>query len=303
MKASQIHALRLSRLALVSLACQALLGLACGGSVQSAKTEDEARAMVPVPICVQRMPRSAAPGTIISLRPEEYWTLILPSFDAEAKTIDPSAVDCSGRASLESLSRKGVNSVSVDPERMLIAPGADGMKIVWLETHPLEGGAYAGLLALTRQVNSYLEVYAVGIHRGKPEGSRFSLERMGPKIVISATEEECHGEAEARRCNASNSVYLMATGALLQAATYPVDRALEAAVPGKLGVAEYRFTASAEYRPDVIALSEHLSVRSKSQGEIRSSDLERAFRLEKGQLVATGDSLWTKTLKELGVQP
>jgi hypothetical protein len=298
-----IHGLQRKRPALASLACQALLCLACGGSVQSAKTEDEARAMVPVPICVQRMPRSAAPGTIISLSPEEYWSLILPSFDAEAKTIDPSAVDCSGRLSLEGLSPKGVNSISIDPEKMLISPAADGMKIIWLQTHPSGAGAVAGLLALTRQRGQYLEVYAVGIHRGKPEGNRFSLERMGPKILISATEEDCHGEAEARRCNATNNVYLMATGALRHAAVYPVDRTLEAAAPGKSGSAEYRFTASAEYRPDVIALSEHLSVRSKSQGEIRTSDLERAFRLDKGELVPSGDSLWAKTLKELGIQP
>jgi hypothetical protein len=36
---------------------------------------------------------------------------------------------------------------------------------------------------------------------------------------------------------------------------------------------------------------------------IRSSDLQRAFRLEQGQLVASGESLWTKTLRELGQKP
>jgi hypothetical protein len=258
--------------------------------------------MVPVPICVQRLPRSAAPGAVISLSPAEYWSLILPSFEVGQGTIDPSAPDCSGRASLDGLSPKGVNSITVDPAQVVIAPGADGMKVVWLQSHPLTDQTRAGLLALTRQRDSYLEVYAVGVHRGRPSDIRFSLERMGTRIVISATEEECQGAGEARRCAATSSVYLMGTGALTHAAVYPTDRTLEAAAPGKTSSAEYRFSASAEYRSDAIRLTEHLSVRNKGQGEIRASDLERAFRLEKGKLVASGESLWTKTLKELGVR-
>jgi hypothetical protein len=239
---------------------------------------------------------------VISLSPAEYWSLMLPSFDPEHKSVDPSAQDCSGRASLDGLSPKGVNSVSVDPEQVTIAPGADGMKVVWLQSHPLPDQARAGLLALTRQRDSYLEVYAVGVHRGRPKDVRFSLERMGTRIVISATEEECQGAGEARRCDATSAVYLMGTGALTHAAVYPTDRTLEAAPPGRPNAAQYRFSASAEYRSDAIRLTEHLSVRNQSQGEIRASDLERAFRLEKGKLVPSGESLWTKTLKELGVR-
>jgi hypothetical protein len=288
--------------------CIALAG-GCQSAVQPAKTEDQTRNMVPVPICIQRLPRSAAPGAVISLSPTEYWTLLLPSFNSQARTIDPSGADCSGRASTAGLSPAGISSLPVDPEKVTIAPGADGMKIIWLQSHPTNvksaDGAptVAGLLALTRQRDSYLETYAVGLHRGAADGARFSLERMGPSLVVSSLEETCKGDGQNRRCSGQSSVYLMRTGELRQAATYPVDQTVTAPAAAGGEPTEYRFSASAEYHPDAIRLTEHLSVRNKVQGEIRSSDLERAYRLENGQLVASGESLWTKTLRELGLAP
>jgi hypothetical protein len=291
MNASSSTAKRLMLSLLVGLA-------ACKSNDLSSKTEDEARAMIPVPICVKRLPRGSSPGVVISLSPEEYWSLIFPSFDRNAMTLDPSEPDCSGRLSLASLSPTGTNSLKIDPEKITLAPGADGMKMVWLESHPLGEETYEGLLALIRQRESYMEVYAVGIHRGRPGGTRFTLQRMGPRLVIEAIQEDCAGEAQERRCRASTSVYLMGTGTLKAAATYPIEQAAKAARNGS--PVEYRFSASADYRDTSITLTEHLSVNTAGQGEIRSSDLERAFRLERGQLVASGESLWTKTLRELG---
>jgi hypothetical protein len=274
---------------------------ACKSQTLSSKTEDEARLMIPVPICVKRLPRGAAPGVVVSLTPAEYWALLLPSFDRNAETIDPSAADCSGRLSLARLSPPGMTALRVDPEKVTLAPGADGMKMVWLESHPLGEDTFDGLLALVRQRESYMEVYAIGIHRGRPQGTRFTLQRMGPRLVVEGIQEDCTGDGQNRRCRASASVYLMGTGALAAAATYPIEQATRVTRDGNS--VEYRFSASADYRDTAITLTEHLSVNSKDQGEIRSSDLERAFRLEKGQLIASGESLWTKTLRELGQKP
>lgn len=288
-----------------NLLARVLLGLACvgcAGSVQSAKTEDEARAMVPVPICIKRLPRAGTPGAVVSLSPDEYWSLLLPSFDRGQKTLDPSAEDCSGRRSLQALSPQGIRSVKVDPEKLVLAAAADGLKIVWLESHAIDDVTFAGLLALTRQRESYLEVYAVGVHRARPAGTRFSLERMGPRMVVNALQEDCSGEGQERRCHAMSSVYLMGTGALRAAAAYPIEQMANARSPGG-GDAEYRFSASADYRETTIQLTEHLSVSAKGQGEIRASDLERTFRLDNGQLIASGESLWTKTQRELGQTP
>jgi hypothetical protein len=285
--------------------CLVSLGLApgllsCKSQTLSSKTEDEARAMIPVPICVKRLPRGSTPGAIVSLAPEEYWPVLLPSFDNNASTIDPSAPDCSGRLTLSPLS-PGANALRVNPQNVTLAPGADGMKIVWLQSHALGEKTFDGLLALVRQRESYMEVYALGIHRGRPEGTRFTLQRMGPRLVVEGTQEDCAGEASDRRCRASSSVYLLRTGMLKAAATYPIEQATRVTRDGN--PVEYRFSASADYRDTSITLSEHLSVNTRGQGETRSSDLERAFRLEGGQLIASGESLWTKTLRELGQKP
>lgn len=296
----------LARLGLAGIGFAAiglLLSLgACAASTASSKTEDDARQMIPVPICVKRLPRGSQPGVVVSLTPEEYWSLLLPSYNRNDKTVDPSAPDCSGRASLQSLSPPGTTSLPVDPERATLAPGADGLKIVWLPSHPLAEGRFDGLLALVRQRESYMEVYAVGIHRGRPAGMRFTLQRMGPRLVVEGIQEDCQGEGQERRCRAATSVYLMATGALKSAAAYPIEQAAKANAKDGSPL-EYRFSASADYKDAAIELTEHLSVSAKGQGEIRSSDLQRAFRLEQGQLVASGESLWTKTLREIGQKP
>jgi hypothetical protein len=138
----------LARLALVLSVC------ACGGPPVSSKTEDDARQMIPVPICVKRLPRGSQPGVVVSLTPEEYWSLLLPSYNRNDKTIDPSAPDCSGRLSIKELSPQGTTSLPVDPERTTLAPGADGLKIVWLPSHALAEGRFDGLLALVRQRES-----------------------------------------------------------------------------------------------------------------------------------------------------
>jgi hypothetical protein len=273
----------------------------CKAQNLSSKTEDEARLMIPVPICVKRLPRGSTPGAVVSLTPEEYWGLLLPSFDRNAQTIDPSAPDCSGRLTLQGLSPSNTNARRVDPEKVTLAPGADGMKMVWLESHPLGEDTFEGLLALVRQRESYMEVYAVGVHRGRPQGTRFTLQRMGARLVIEAIQEDCAGEGAERRCRASTTVYLMGTGGLKAAATYPIEQTAKSTRDGN--PVEYRFSASADYRDTAITITEHLSVNTKGQGEIRSSDLERAFRLERGQLVASGESLWTKTQRELGLAP
>jgi len=275
---------------------------ACQANVQSAKTEDEARLMIPVPICVKRLPRGTTPGAVVSLRPDEYWPILLPSFDRNARTVDPNAPDCSGRLSLSNLSTQGTESVRVDPQKATVAPGADGMKIVWLQSHRVGEDMYEGLLALTRQRESYMEVYAVGIHRGRPDGTRFALQRMGPRYVVEGTQEDCSGDGGERRCRAAAFVYLVGTGSLRPAASFPVEQTARS-MQRDGNQLDFRFSASTEYKDTAIELTEHLSVSAKGQGEIRVSDLERAFRLEAGQLVASGESLWTKTLRELGQKP
>ena len=271
----------------------------CGGSLLSSKTEDEARTLVPVPICVQRLPRRATPGSIVSLDAREYWSLLLPGFDPRSSALDLTLPDCSGRSTLGGVAGTG-SKRPVNPDELVVGSGPDGFKVTWLPLAAKEASR-TGLLALLRQRQEVLEVYAVGIHEGSVDSSRFSLERMGPALAVTALEEHCRGGQGDRRCDSSCTVYLMGNGRLSARATFPVDHSVDASTSAAVGSAEYRFSASAEYRPDGVALSEKLSVLEKGRGEVRSVDLERTLRLEGDLLVPSTESLWAQTARQLGV--
>jgi hypothetical protein len=188
----------------------------------------------------------------------------------------------------------------VDPEEIVLGSGPDGFKVAWLPLASHEASR-SGLLALLRQRQEFLEVYALGVHEGSVGNSRLSLERMGPALVVTVLEEHCHGAEQARRCDSSCALYLMGNGRLSERASFAVDHSVDARAASSAANAEYRFSASAEYRPDGVALSEKLSVLEPGRGEVRSVDLERMLKLEGDRLVPSTESLWTQTARQLGV--
>jgi hypothetical protein len=295
----QRAASRAQRLLAFAASLSAFALAACAGPQRSSKTEDEARALVPVPICLERLPRRTTPNSIVSLSSEEYWQLLLPGFDRSSSTLDLARPDCSGRASLASLVAGG-GKVQVRPDSLVLSSGADGLKVVWLPVEPT-GQVARGLLALARQRENFLEVYALGLHVGNASGTRFTVERMGPALSVAALEERCQGTADDKRCNATCTVYLMATGRLAARAKFPVDRVARAREGAGQEDTEYRFSASAEYRADAVVLSERLAVTAKGRGAIRSTDLQRTLRLDGGKLVPSVESLWAQTAKQLGL--
>ena len=269
----------------------------CSSSPRSSKTEDEARTLVPVPICLERLPRRATPGSIVSLQAPEYWSLLMPGFAVGAPALDPTTPDCSGRRTLGSAL---AGQRSVHPEELVLGSGSDGFKVAWLPLFA-DQDSRLGLLALVRQRQEFLEVYALGTHQGSVGSTRLSLERMGPALVVTALEEHCRGAEGERRCDAWCTVYLMAHGQLSARAQFPVDHSVDSGVSAAAGAAEYRFSASAQYQPSGIALTEKLSVLEKGRGEVRSLALERTLRLERGRLVPSTESLWTQTTRQLGL--
>jgi hypothetical protein len=223
----------------------------------------------------------------------------MPGFAAEASSLDPTVPDCSGRSRLEST--VGGNAPRpIHAEEVVLGTGSDGFKVAWLPLLAKEDSRL-GVLALVRQRQEFLEVYALGTHQGSVGSTRLSLERMGPALVVAALEEHCRGAEGERRCDAWVTVYLLANGQLSERARFPVDHSADARVSAAAGAAEYRFTASAEYQPSGIALSEKLSVLEQGRGEVRSIALERRLRLERDRLVPSTDSLWAQTARQLGL--
>ncbi|HMI87892.1 MAG TPA: hypothetical protein VK550_27605 [Polyangiaceae bacterium] len=284
----------------------AALGLAtlvsCAGAVESSKLEDGARRTVPVPICLKPLPRHGASGIMATLKPEDYWSTLLPSFDPSAGTVDRTSADCSGRQLLggpELLQVEGPRTgpVKVAEGDATVTPGPDGFKIVWLRTHRLTGGDAAGLLALMRAKEAYAEVYAVGMHRGNPARARFAFERLGPEILVTATDEGCTGVKANQPCETMLTTYLMRSGELVPGARFAIDRIAYGPAAGVSGNAQYRLTAAPVFQERSIRVVEQIVVRDSAQGEIRKSDLERTFTLaNRSSFVASTESLWGQVI-------
>jgi hypothetical protein len=280
----------------------AFAALGCAATIESSKIEDHARRAVPVAICLKPLPRHAGDGTASHLNPEDYWSMVLPGFDAGSATVDRSVPDCAGRPVFENPElataegpRAGTLSVKVDDA--LVTPAADGLRVVWLRTHRFSDGTAAGPLALVRPREGYAEVYATGFYRGREKDSRFSLERMGPRMLVTAADEGCTGVKPKQSCESKFSVYLMHSGQLLQEARFALDRIEYRSIPGAVETAQVRLTASPAFQPSAMRVSEQLVVTDPSQGVIRKSDLERVFELQRGdRLVSTEESLWSRVM-------
>lgn len=277
-----------------------LFASACAGAVESSKLEDRARRTVPVPICLKPLERHGVSGVVSSLQPDDYWSMILPGYDKSSAAVDASSPDCAGRnvfSRPELLDAESTRSglIPVKPDDAVITPAPDGMRVVWLRTHRFGGEAAAGPLALVRPREGYAEVYATGIYRGSLTKSRFALERMGPRILVTATDEGCAGITPNQSCETGYTVFLVSAGQLTRAAAFPLDRIDYGSLPGISGSAQYRLTATPVFQERSIRVVEQVVVRDATQGAVRKSDLERVFQLDaRGNLVASADSLWTQ---------
>jgi hypothetical protein len=285
--------------AAVVISANVVLGFAgCASAVESSKVEDRARRTVPVPICLKPLERHGGEGVVSSLKPEDYWTLLLPSFDPGANTVDRSSPDCSGRPvfdrpELAEAEGARTGALLVKPDDAVVTPGPDALRIVWLRTHRFADGTAAGPLALARPREGYAEVYATGFYRGRAKDSRFALERMGPRFVVTAGDEGCTGAKPNQPCESSLRVLVMSAGMLVPAAEIALDRVDYRSAPGVSGMAQYRLTATPVFQPKSLRVIEQVVVRDQNQGVIRKSDLERVFQLEPGgRLVSKSDSLW-----------
>lgn len=274
-----------------------LSAVGCAGAVEASRLEDGARRAVPVPICLKALERHG--GSVVSaLQPADYWSLVLPTFDAGANTVDRSAPDCSGREVFnrpELAEAEGLRSgaLIVQPDSAVVTPGPDGLRILWLPTHRFPDGVAAGPLALVRPREGLAEVYATGFYRGSEKASRFALERMGARFVVTAGDEGCGGVKPNQPCDSKFDVMVMGSGRLLPAAQLALDRIEYRSMPGVVGPVQYRLTVTPVFQAKELRVVEQLTVRDQNQGVLRKSDLERVFKLQPdGQLKTTRDSLW-----------
>lgn len=284
----------------------ALLALApslgCASAVESSKREDQARREVPVPICLEALERTNDEGAVSALKPEDYWVMVLPSYDTASGTLDVSDADCAGRpifSGQQFLGAEGsrTGSILAPPKNAVITPAADKFKIVWLRTHTFEEGVSAGPLALVRPREGHAEVYAIGTYRGRPKHSRFSLERMGPRILVTASDEGCSKAKPGQNCETTLIIYVMSAGKLNASAEIPLDRVYYGSAVGVAGQVQYRLTASPVFEEKAVRIIEQVVMSDSTETALRKSNIERVFQLKaRGELVANRSSLWEQMI-------
>ncbi len=286
-----------------SLALLTALGaLGCAGAVESSKLEDRARRTVPVPICIQPLERSTS--GVSKIEPHDYWKMVLPAYDVGSSTVDSGSNDCAGRPAFSEkdlLSAEGPRSGSIPtkPDHAVVTPGPDGFRVVWLRTFEFSDGSSAGPLALVRSREGYAEVYGTGALRAKLKTTRFGLERMGSRILVTATDEGCGEAKPGQPCETAFTVFLLGSGRLNRAASLPLDRIDYRPFPGLPGLSKYRLTATPVFQEKGMRVVEQVLVQDANQGTVRKSDLERVFKLAPGgELQPSAPSLWHQVAGE-----
>ncbi len=269
----------------------------CTAAVQSSQLEDRARRQVPVAICLTALERYGTQGVVPALKPADYWRMVLPGYDPEAKTVDTSVGDCAGGFIFSNTASgtAGGGVVPAGDEQVRVADAPGQFKIAWLATHRFEDGEEAGPLALVRPLEGRAEVYAVGLYRG-PSQSAFGLERLASHILLTASDGRCSAVEEEQPCKTTMRVYLMRMGRLIEAAEFVTDRVERRRGSGG-GLATYKFTAIPSFSAKGLRLLEQVVVRDASQPAMQKSTLERQFKLTPGgQLVSDEEALWGRVV-------
>jgi hypothetical protein len=273
---------------------------ACSSAMENSKLEDHARREVPVPICLKALERRSSAGASTAT-PADYWSLVLPSFDSGANSVDRSAPDCAGREVFSNPlfqdadgSRTGM--IPAKPEDLQVTAGANDFKVLWFRAQTFANGEAGGPLALARPREGTAEVYAIGLYRGNPATSRFAIERLGPRMLVTASDEGCTGAKAGQACQTRLDVFLMKAGQLVTVANLTLDRIQYGTAPGVVGGVQYRMTATPVFDPKLLRLSEQVVVRDSTQTAIRKSNLDRSFSLKGGTLVPSAPSLWDQVV-------
>src|SRR5215471_4368424 len=211
-------------------ALAALAPLACGSAAKEPHYENEARLLAPVPACITRLPtRKTKTGYARALNEPTYWKLVFPSFDAEKISLPENAIPCTGRNVFADPAFTGGEWIrkyplAVEEGEILMGSGGDRIKVLWLRTHRFADGTEAGPLAMVRAKDDTAEVYAVGVYRGLTKRPYFQLERIGPEVVATVSDEGCTGNMKVEPCRNQVSVYLPRRGELVRLTTFAAER-------------------------------------------------------------------------------
>lgn len=293
-----MNLLRLSLLAVI------VPTVACSGAAKQPSMEVEARTLAPVPACIIPLVerKGAGNGTVRSLREEQYWQVVFPSFDTKERRLPEKPTTCTGRTIFDDPLFQGATRIhapseAVGEDEILLGSGGDRLRVVWLRTHSLPDGRAVGPIALVRAKENVAEVYAVGAYRSATPRPFFVLERMGPEVLVTATDEGCTGKKFGSDCENNVAVFVPRKGVLFRLGDFATEKRafFAGAERGTFGEKiEYRLTSSVAYDKTGLKVFEQIVARDIEGRELRRAELERVFAFSEIALTSTEAPLWPR---------
>ncbi|MBX3184468.1 MAG: hypothetical protein KIT72_02340 [Polyangiaceae bacterium] len=278
----------------------------CTARIPRSLDGDLTRRVAPVPACVLRLPPQGKTSSASrSLREEQYWKLVFPSFDERRQELPENARDCAGRGVYDSPTLSGSRALRGWPFRIkegdvVLGAGGSRLRLVWLRTQAFPDGTAGGALALVRTLPDHAEAYGVGVYRGPAERSKLRIERMGSEVIPTVQAEGCtEGEGSSRPCETLLHVFLPRQGQLKLAAQVPLERVGVArnAEPGMGGAITYRLSSSPKFEANRIRVQEQVVAEDSMGRMLRRAELERVFTLVEGELLESEPSLWGRVFE------
>jgi hypothetical protein len=278
------------------------LALGCGSAAKEPHMEYGARELAPVPACVTTLQaRREKTGLVRSTSEQGYWRLVFPNFDTEKQALPEDAIACTGRNLLADPAFQGGEWIrhyplAVEEGEILLGSGGNSLKALWLRTHKFADGTEAGPLALVRTKEDSAEVYAVGVYRGQTKRPYFGLERIGPEVVVSVSDEGCTGNTKREPCLSVTTLFLPRRGELVRMTAFATDRRdyVDRGEPGSPDRIEYRLTSTAKYAAEGVDVFEEITAKDTMGRELRRAELERKFIVRDTELVPSEGSLWPR---------
>lgn len=285
------------------IALAASTTIACTPAATQSLIYEDARAMAPPPACIKRVPPRTGQHGQRTLREEEYWELVFPSFEKGREALPDRALACTGRTVFEDPLFRGATRVAAYPAPVsegdiLVGSGGDRIRVIWLRTHRDPDGLEVGPIALVRAKDDFGEVYAVGVYKGKTPRPFFRLERIGFEPVVSISDDDCARKdyKPGTPCESSQSLFMPRKGVLVNLANFATERRgfVSAGEPGSTGIVEYHLTAAPKFGETNVTLSESITATDEGGRQLRHSEIDRIFTLHDIQLKPNEEPLWPR---------
>lgn len=231
----------------------------------------------------------------------DLWKAVFPTFD-RGTGLPEGAPVCTGEVLFSSPRLQGGRArrswpFQPDPQDLVFGSGPRRTKIVWFKTHEWDDGTKGGVIAMVRAEEDFAEVYGIGAFRGS-ERSRFSTERIGGTLVLTAVDDQCTGKAVDESCESEIVLLMPWKGQLVEQARIATERRLVGAEgePGAIGPVTYRMTGTPVYEPTRVRLLEQIQVADSAGRKLRQVELERRFDFVEGKLVERERGLWDRVV-------